>query len=388
MRRLKSLAKSHSLRKLLLIVLALIVVGALVYRAHGIIRLENFSWERLGHSIRQARGSLLLAAVVGIYAGYAVRALRWMRFSRYLGRPTFTNVFTSTVMGFATIFLFGRPAEPIRPLLIARKERLPVASVFGTYALERVFDTASTAVIMGLALLFLPRLESGDGAQSAVVTVARSTGFALLVGLVAAIVFLVYLRLGGAETLERRLAGWHAASGWKRRFAGIFTSFSEGLQAIRTSGDLLAGIGYSALHWLLITVIYVLVAHSFGGRLAELGFRDALLVLAFSMVGSTLQLPGIGGGSQVASFLAFAKVFRIENEPAAAASIVLWLITFAASSLAGVPLLIREGWSMGELRRLARAEAEAEAAGAHVALPEALRTGRSRRPGRKGDLHR
>ncbi len=385
MRRRTSFAKSRSLRKLLLIVLALVVVAALVYRARGIIRLENFSWERLGHAIQQARGSLLLAAVVGIYLGYAVRAIRWMRFSRYLGRQSFTNVFTSTVMGFATIFLFGRPAEPIRPLLIARKERLAVASVFGTYALERIFDTASTAVIMGLALLFLPRLDSDDGAQSAVVTVARSTGFALLVGLVAAIVFLVYLRLGGAETLERRLAGWHAASGWKRRFASIFTSFSEGLQAIRTFGDLLVGIGYSVLHWSLITVIYVLVAHSFGGRLAELGFRDALLVLAFSMVGSTLQLPGIGGGSQVASFLAFATVFRVENEPAAAASIVLWLVTFAASSLAGVPLLIREGWSMGELRRLARAEAEAEAAGAHVALPEAPRTRGSRQPGREGD---
>jgi hypothetical protein len=36
----------------------------------------------------------------------------------------------------------------------------------------------------------------------------------------------------------------------------------------------------------------------------------------------------------------------------------VWLITFAASSLAGVPLLVREGWSLGELRRMAEHEDE------------------------------
>ena len=36
--------------------------------------------------------------------------------------------------------------------------------------------------------------------------------------------------------------------------------------------------------------------------------------------------------------------------------------------LAGVPLLIREGWSMGELRRLAKSEEAAEEVGEHVAV--------------------
>jgi len=52
-------------------------------------------------------------------------------------------------------------------------------------------------------------------------------------------------------------------------------------------------------------------------------------------------------------------IFGVEKEPAAIATIVLWLITFAGCSLAGLPLLLREGWSMGELRRMARAEEQA-----------------------------
>jgi hypothetical protein len=86
--------------------------------------------------------------------------------------------------------------------------------------------------------------------------------------------------------------------------------------------------------------------------------------MAFTLVGSAVQLPGVGGGSQVASFLAYTAIFGVESEPAAAASIVMWLITFAACSLLGVPLLIHHGFSIGKLREMA--EREKEAAGERV----------------------
>jgi hypothetical protein len=79
----------------------------------------------------------------------------------------------------------------------------------------------------------------------------------------------------------------------------------------------------------------------------------------------------------VTSFIALTTIFGVEQEPAAAITIVLWLITFAASALVGVPLLIHEGLSMGELRNLARAEAAAEKTGEHVSLTRV--TGRSSR---------
>jgi hypothetical protein len=37
---------------------------------------------------------------------------------------------------------------------------------------------------------------------------------------------------------------------------------------------------------------------------------------------------------------------------------VLWLVTFAGCSIAGIPLLIREGVSLGKLRELAEHEKE------------------------------
>jgi hypothetical protein len=54
----------------------------------------------------------------------------------------------------------------------------------------------------------------------------------------------------------------------------------------------------------------------------------------------------------------------VENEPAMAAAVMLWLITFAGCSIAGIPLLMREGMSLGELRRIAQ-EKDAAATAAH-----------------------
>jgi hypothetical protein len=79
-----------------------------------------------------------------------------------------------------------------------------------------------------------------------------------------------------------------------------------------------------------------------------------------------LQLPGIGGGAQIASIVALTAIFGVDQEPAIAIAVMLWIITFAGCTLVGIPLLIHEGMSLGELRKLARAEAEAEEAGKHI----------------------
>ena len=83
-----------------------------------------------------------------------------------------------------------------------------------------------------------------------------------------------------------------------------------------------------------------------------------MLVLAFTLAGSAIQLPGVGGGSQIASFLAYTAIFGVEKEPAAAAALLVWLITFAGCSIAGVPLLLHEGLSLGKLREMAEHEKE------------------------------
>src|SRR6266852_4033563 len=182
-----------SSRKLLVVAVGLLVLGFVVYRSSGMIHLADFSGAKLLHAIRNANPFLLIFSIVAIYACYALRSLRWKVFQRNLGPSHFGSIYAMTLAGFAAIFLLGRAGEPVRPLLLARKGKLPIADLFGIYALERLFDLASAAVIAALGLLlFQSRGHVGDTAGK-LETAAKTTGSLLFAGVVAAVAFLLYL---------------------------------------------------------------------------------------------------------------------------------------------------------------------------------------------------
>jgi uncharacterized protein (TIRG00374 family) len=345
-----------SSRKLLIGLAGVILAGFVIYQSSGFVHKANFSGEKLLHAVGGANLCLLLLPIVVIYGCYAVRALRWQLFQGNLGASRFWVIYKMTLAGFAAIFILGRPGEPVRPLLLARKEKLPIADMFGIYALERVFDTASTAVIAAVALLFV-NSQGGGETTSALGTAAKTAGTLLFAGVTAAVVFLVYLRLHGTAVLERRLEGWRSMHGWRGPLARILLGFVRGVQAIRDMKELLLAIFYSGLHWFLVLLVYYWGTHAFGNaspRMGQLSLGEVMLVMAFSLVGSVV------GGAQIASVLVYTKIFGVETEPATAAAVVLWLIGFAACCLAGVPFLIQEGLSLGKLREFAH---EKEGAG-------------------------
>ena len=347
-------------RKLLLVAAALLILGFVIYRSRGFFHFADFSGAKLLHAIRDANLVLLFLSILAIYGCYALRSLRWKVFQQNLGPSHFWNIYAMTLAGFSAIFLLGRAGEPIRPLLLARKEKLPASGMFGIYVLERLFDAASTAVIAAIGLLLFQTHAAAGEMTGTLQTAAKTTGSILFAGVLAAAAILIYLRLHGTALLERRLQTVIARHGWRARAAGILLGFARGVQTIRSPGQLALAVLYSTAHWFLVLLVYLWVSHSFGGRLASISIGDAMLVMAFTLVGSAVQVPGVGGGSQAGSIIAYTAIFGVEREPAVAAAIVLWLISFAMCSLAGVPLLIREGWSIGELRQMAKSEKAAE----------------------------
>jgi len=351
-------------------------VVALAYQSRHKIHLADFTWKKFIESVGQANIWLLLLSFAAIYGCYAIRAIRWQRFCRYLGPTTFLNTFGGTLMGFAAIFVLGRAGEPVRPLLLARKNRLPVASMFGIFFLERFCDFAAAAALACLSLLVFPNRLSDAGADMDWVGRARHGAWLLLGALIGLTAVLVYYRVHGAAAVDRGLERWRGSGGMRMRIASAISGISEGLQAIRTMSDLWVTIGYTTAHWVLAVLIYMWVSQAFSSEFvhSDMNFWGAMLLLAVTLVGSVLQLPGIGGGAQIASIVALTAIFGVAQEPAIAIAVVLWIITFAGCTLVGIPLLIHEGMSLGELRQLARAEAEAEEAGKHITVAGANAT--------------
>jgi hypothetical protein len=343
-------------RKTILVVLGLLALGIVAYQVSTFLHLASFSGSKLLYAVRDANPYYIVLALVAIYSCYGIRSLRWQVFQRNIGNTNFWQIYKLTMAGFAAIFLLGRAGEPIRPLLLAKKQDLPVADTFGIYVLERIFDMASVAVIAGVGLvLFGMRPHAGDMATE-LETAAKTTGTILFAGVLAATITLIYLRAHGTALLERRLQAAVHAGGWRSSLARIVLGFVRGVQTIRTWKDLILATGYSGLHWMVVALVYYWVSHSFTGTLRTIGLADSLLVLAFTLVGSTIQLPGIGGGSQAGAIIAYTTIFGVEREPAVAAAMVLWAITFAGCSLLGVPMLIHEGWGLRELKRMAAEE--------------------------------
>jgi uncharacterized protein (TIRG00374 family) len=347
-------------RKWLWFAFVVLVVGFLLYHSRSALQLGQFSGAKLWDAVRGANYLYLFLSIVTIYACYAVRALRWQKFQAHVGKARFWNIYSMNLAGFSALFLLGRAAEPVRPLLISRKDGVPLADTFGIYALERILDAACTAVLASVGLLLFEASGHLDaqGTGAAFEKGARRAGTAFSIFALVAIFALVYLRVHGSSVLERRLETWIAAHGWRAGVARMLLGFSRGVQTVRTWGDLSAALVLSFFHWFLVLFCYYVVVKAFSGRLSSLTFSDAILVLVFTLVGSAVQLPGVGGGSQALSIVALTRLYGVEQEPAVAAAMVLWLVTFAACSIAGVPLLLKEGLSLGELRRMREHENE------------------------------
>jgi glycosyltransferase 2 family protein len=343
-------------RKPIFLILGVLLLAFVLYEARGFLHLGSFSGSKLLAAAREANPYYLILALVAIYTCYGIRSLRWQVFQRNIGPAHFWKIYSLTLGGFAAIFLLGRAGEPVRPLLLAKKQNLPVADTFGIYVLERIFDMGSVAMIAGVGLLlFGLHPHSGDLAAK-LETAARTTGTILFAGVIAAVAILVYLRLHGTAALERRLEATIKAGSWRATMARIFLGFVRGVQTIRTFGDLLLATVYSGAHWSLVALAYFWVSHSFSGALHAISVSDAMIILSFSLVGSSVQLPGVGGGSQAGAIIAYTAIFGVEREPAVAAAMMLWAITFAGCSLVGVPLLIHEGAGLRDLKRLAAQE--------------------------------
>ncbi len=341
-------ASDRQARQWIIVLIGATGLGLILgYRIRHNPQWQDFAWSRLAETLLGVDPYWALAALGAVYSTYLVRALRWRTLMKQIkAHPDLWNLFSATVIGFAAIGILGRAGEMVRPYLVARKESVRLSGQLAVWLVERSLDTLTLLVTAAFAL---GQFEAAGLRDSPVLTQVLHTG-----GRVVAISSVVLvLLLIGLRNFAGRLAAWAVARvppKWEHLRHQI-QAFEEGTRGLHKLSSLAACLVYSVAEWVLIALCYAAVFNSFSGGM-RLTASQTVIFMGCVMAGSVINIPGIGGGIQVASVLVLTELFGLRPEPAAGISLLIWGFTFLAVVPPAAILMVYEGLTWGKLRRL------------------------------------
>lgn len=346
-----------SKRRAVALAVVMLVLGTLAYLQFRTWR--HFDWGAFRASLAGLDPVRVLAGLALIYSTYAMRALRWKILLRPVKRVKARELIGTMVIGFTAVALLGRPGDLVRPYLLTQRHReLSLASQVAVLAVERMFDMACFALLLIGDVLFLP-IALPDPHLLANFRLAGTLLGVAVLGLTLGLYFIWRSGDRVAGAVERRWGGRlpvvaHAV-------AEKIRTFSEGLHTIHDLTSFAQLMGLSLVIWLTIALAYVQVTHAYATpSLEQLSVPEVLLVMSASIAGSLLQLPMVGGGSQLGTISVLEGVLHVPREVAASCGLTLWLVTFMA--IVPVGLI----WARYEHVSVLAAEAAAEKEAGHA----------------------
>jgi len=334
-------------RLVLIAATVLLCLALLAYRTRGL----TFRWDLFLATLDQVDWRWLGASICLIVLSNLGRALRWQVMLRPFGTTLGVWRLTSdTAIGLTAGVLLGRVGEVVRPYLIAKQTALPFSSQVAAWMLERMLDLLAVLLLCGYALIRLPQYSWRFGSK--VQEALSAGGYSLAIAGAICLVLLAAFRDPQHRAQQRLLSALtFLPDQQQRRASKTLEAFSQGMECTRDPSLLALLVAYTLLEWAVI------IASSFAlfrGFSATRGFEplDVLVLLAFMTLGSLVQIPGVGGGIQVASIVALTRIYGIPLEAAISISIMLWVVGSLAIVPFGLCCAFREGLNWSKLKLL------------------------------------
>jgi uncharacterized protein (TIRG00374 family) len=292
--------------------------------------------------------SLALALILATYVG---RAMRWEIMLRPLtSKVRLWRLVVATCIGFTAVVLFGRAGEPVRPYLIARKEGVSFSSQVAAWLVERILDLLMVLLIFGIALTQISRsgIQPGPHIQSALEAAGLLAGITGALSL-ALLLGLRYFRGSIRTRLMDALSFLPDAV--HQRVERFLHAFEEGMQSTQRQSFVWLLVAYTVIEWLVVAGSFFCVFRAFPAT-AGMRVTDVIIALGFVCFGSVLQIPGVGGGMQIATVLVLTEFYGVSLEAASGIALVLWIITFVVIVPLGLVLAFHEGIKWRSLRHI------------------------------------
>ena len=316
---------------------------------------RSLDWGLVRQSLAKADPIYLSISVLIICIGYLFRAIRWQVLLAPITESSLKELFATTTVGFAAIFLIGRAGEIVRPMwLPMRDRRVRPSSALVTLGLERIFDLAALVCFFAVNLLWF-RPPPGRQREFEYVEIA---GVVMLIGVVAG-----FLALFVYQRRSERVNGWFAritdqkfvSKRIRRVFLSVLEKLAGALSILTDWKEMLLVSFWTIMLWLAIAIPTWLVLLAFD---IPITFSDSLFIMGFASVSSVVPTPGGAAGAfhtATAASLLFLKN-DTSREDAAAVSIAMHLVYFAPAIVFGIYYFLHGDISIERFRSLLSSE--------------------------------
>lgn len=316
---------------------------------------KDLDWQQVRTAFRAADPFLLIVSVLIICLGYFLRAVRWQVLLAPITRSDLKELFATTTVGFAAIFLVGRAGEIVRPMwLPMRDKRVRPSAALVTLGLERIFDLAALVVLFSANLVwFTP--PPGREEQFANVSLA---GYLMLAGVVIGFAMLFAYQHVAEWAIEvvGDLTDRKFIPGRIRKIIlSLMRQLAAALAILKDWRQAALASFWTLTLWFAISIPtwFVLLAFDL-----PITFSDSLFIMGFAVVSSVVPTPGGAAGAfhtATAASLLFLKP-DIRNEEAAAMAIAMHLVYFAPALFFGIYYFVHGDINLQRFRSLLSSE--------------------------------
>ena len=320
--------------------------------------LWNVDFKQVGDAMRSARPGLIVAAAAIALLNYYLRAIRWQLILRPVGRVRHSGVLVAVAVGYAAITLLpARIGDLIRPIVLAKREKLPISGTLASIFTERLFDLWTVIFYFLVFVLFPPTMGQLDAEATRNLRILSLSGYLFGAGLVVGtLVILGLFRFQDqfVDVVTRPIGRLRAS--WRAPLANFLNHFLDGLRILQRPRDLLITVAASLVIWY---VIYWQVRVALLAFDIDLPLRAGYFLVTLSVIGLAIPTPGGIGGMHKAIQLGLTAFFAVELNTATAVAIVYHAICFVPITVLGLLCLPLVGVRLRDVDAVADGEGRA-----------------------------
>lgn len=322
---------------------------AIAWAARGV------DWGAFRQALAEADWRFLaLAFVAAPIVNVGIRGVRWRILLSPVASPPLAGCLSATAIGLmANNVLPARIGEFVRAYALGRRQRIPIATAFGSLFVERMLDGFALVAI----LLVLTWIEPLPDWVDTTVRIA----FAVFTGFLVFQVLLV-ARPAAFLGLARRLTGRLAGGRFQEPIGRALVTFVDGFRLLRRPWLVVASFALAIAQWSAIAATFWLGLAAFDLQ-GQAGWAGAFFTACVTAFGVAMpSSPGFVGTFQ-AFVVEALQVFGIDRTAAFSFSVAFHAVSYIPVTALGLVLFVRDGWSWRDLERSEEAvESELEGA--------------------------